>query len=171
MEILLHKNESIEIDSIEIDLQVRLQAHRLGLTWNTGTSYLSTGYSHETLKLYLDLNNGTWGSLNSYAFASMTVISAMEWLNRHGIFIHGQVVSVSSDGINWTDRIFLHDSICVHSHHEHYYTAGDSYLTHHWKYIKSTYPEFKKTRTLTLDGKDITISEESYQSIKKGLAV
>ena len=87
-------------------------------------------------------------------------------------FKYGEEIEVSDDGKDWCKRIYVgyidgaeYPYVCVSGSHKENFRNGEKYLSNKWRYARP----IQKKHTIIIDGKEIEISEESYQKLKESL--
>lgn len=146
----LRQNEVVQAETFELAAKVCETAHLLGEKWLDGKSYLEniSYYEHMGDTCY-SLHEKGFSRLTFFLLQGYKVISAEEWLNRHGIFVHGQVVN-SERGI----MIYAGpENQCIDHAQFNAYDNGGEYACLPCKKVESPYPEFKEVEPLEIDGK------------------
>jgi len=87
-------------------------------------------------------------------------------------FEYGEKVFVSDDGLSWEPKIYVgyidgdeKPYICVSGLCEDDFYAKRKFRTLHWRYARPT----QKKHTIVIDGREIQISEKSYNKLKESL--
>ena len=135
----LYASEVVHAETYEVACLVCKLASDLGLTWHDGTSYLelSNWFTNKEETEYDLLHGRLSGTFRRKAV--ITVVPAEEWLNRHGVFITGQYVSVPNVG----ERVWLQHSSCAHELDELSYSNRGDYRAVNHITIESPYPAWE----------------------------
>ena len=95
-----------------------------------------------------------------------------DWMFEGYAFEFGEEIEVSNDGLCWCERIYVGyidgaglPYICVVDGCEKDFKNGNRYVVLSWRYARP----IQKKHTIIIDGKEIEISEESYQKLKESL--
>jgi len=172
----LRENEVVHASTFELAAKVCELADKLELKWCDDCSYLNNirwaTYKAETC---YDFYSCGYGMSKLWETQYKTIISATEWLNRHGIFVYGQEVWGSQhsayQAVNDSQkRIYIAPFNTVALGAEHNFKTGLLFKTTTWGYIVSTFPawipEPEKVR-FVLGDKETMISAESAKAIKE----
>jgi len=86
-------------------------------------------------------------------------------------FEYGDKVEVSNDGKCWKERVYVGyidgailPYMCVVGGEEYLFYSRKGFNIYYWKYARPV-----QKHTITIDGKEIEISEESYNKLKESL--
>ena len=169
----LRESEVVHADTFELAAKIGILADSLGLRLCTISYLEKLNWKFARGDTCYDLHSGGYGSSNSYKSRGETIISATEWLNRHGVFVFGQEVLVKQYRMHensYTRRIFLHGNICVTDGYEDGFRQDNYYKATRFHCIKSTFPRWRdkpEQVPLILDGEEILISKESADALKQ----
>ena len=165
-DIKLAKNEVIHAKTFDLACKLCEQFNKLGLKWSDGDSYLrNIRWDYYDIKTCYDINHNILADTNF--FSNKKLVSAIEWLNRHDIFVVGQKVQVRghSDGI-WVKRIYLAPHVCVMDIDEKNYWNKSAFRICQWEYMRSIYAPYIDNKVeITIDGKSFLISRESADTL------
>lgn len=164
----LLEDEVVHAETFELAAKVCELADKLGLTWCNNISYLSNlNWDRYTDKTCYDLHISEYADLIFNRPEGKTIITATEWLNRHGIFIFGQDVLL---GPEKEPRIYVARKNYVVDYHRTNFHEGKNFNTLSWDSIHTPFPEWNdepEQVTLILDGEEIMISKESANALKQ----
>jgi len=172
----LRVDEVVQCMTYELVCKCCELADSLGFTWRSGSRYLeSSGWVELGQDTVYNFHSGSAGLRSPTG--RKTMISAKEWLNRHGIFVFGQLVLVrdKGEGLGWKHRYYLFPPCHVADQSVlglMTHPRSDSLTITSWDLIKSPYPEWvdEEDHVITIDGKEVTLSEESYEELKKAIS-
>jgi len=87
-------------------------------------------------------------------------------------FEFGEEAEFSDDKEDWCKRIYLgyidgaeYPYVCVSGSYRENFRNGEKYISNKWRYARP----IQKKHIIIIDGKEIKISEESYQKLKESL--
>ena len=164
----LRENEVVHCETFMLAAQVCELADKLGCMWIDGTKYSDRlRYGHCGNKTYYNLNVGSHGSVTSITNHSgrYTIITAIEWLNRHGIFVYGQEVDVGCGG----NRIYIAPHICVMAADKEDFRRHNPFRIIRRGNIKSHFPAWPVEPVKRRIKLDLEVTQEQYDAIKASL--
>ncbi len=137
----LFKDEVVHCETFLLAAKCGELVDSLGECWDDNKSYISdSSYEFYRKETCYNYNQGKCSSKEVYEIGGHKIISATEFLNRHGIFVEGQEVYCSDDSVDDAESMGLRTylannfTICPSVNKEAY----------HWKYIVSPYPTFEE---------------------------
>jgi hypothetical protein len=159
----LRENEVVNTITFKEACAVCELADKLGLKWNNGDSYLKgVRFDDVEKETCYDFNDGVYAERVYFGERGKKIITAIEWLNRHDIFLYGQRALFSDDGQSFENFIMIAQYLSVNSNQEDRFKEGLSFHINYWDTFKSPYPEwidlaFQKT---------VKIGHHSYSESK-----
>ena len=168
----LLENEVVYCESFELACKCCELAHKLGLTWNSGVLYIHQIFFEEKPgQIVYDFHEGIFAT---HSFICKKSISAIEWLNRHGVFVYGQKVlcadHLGSPKEERRSRTYIESNIAVAEVDNEMFDEKKPFTTCAWKYMYSPFSEWKdKLDTIITfaDGTKVGLSKEAYEELKK----
>ena len=173
----LRENEVVHASTFSLASKVCELADKLGLKWRDGVSYMNRlSWEEYGADTCYNFHIGSFGRRKFWLVEqNKTIISATEWLNRHGIFVYGQEVWVGDEGDlldvmnNKSRRLYVTPFNTVALGAEEEFKQGRRFSICSWDYIVPTFPawesEPEKVR-FVLGDKETMISAESAKAIK-----
>ena len=165
----LRENEVVHCEAYMLAAQVCELADKLSERWGNGNRYSNRIHYECFLEnTCYNIGMGTCGGLSYYeGVEGKTIITAVEWLNRHDIFVYGQEVYVIGGGSD--KRIYIAPHVCVIHGDDEGFKDGESFLTTIWDRIKSPFPAWPPEPVKRRLKLDLEVSQEQYDAIKASL--
>lgn len=164
----LRENEVVHCETFMLAAQVCELADGLGCKAFGGFRMLKTiQWENHLNQTCYNLNVNKNNDVLYYQSTGKTIITAVEWLNRHDIFVYGQEVYVEGGDT----RIYIAPQTCVNAGYEERFKDSKHFQVRHWDDITSpspfpAWPPEPVKRRLKLD---IEVSQEQYDAIKASL--
>lgn len=168
-DIKLRKNEVVHCQTFDLACRVCGLAKELDLKWYGGSEYHDViNFTNHYDSTCYDFNKGTVIAKSDCDKFGATVISALEWLNRHNIFIPGQeVLARDSEEQSWRVKIYVSPYLFVRSGHHTAYYKGNPYSTIQYKEWKTKYSEWPERVSISIDGGEpFLINKSVVESLK-----
>ena len=97
------EREVVHCETFELACKVCERMDDLGERWCTGDRYTDkTNYTRFGDRTCYNIHNAGVGPVSWYEQPERIIISAVEWLNRHGIFVYGQEINCGWTNDNLT---------------------------------------------------------------------
>jgi len=170
----LRENEVVHCMTYDLACKCCELADSLGFTWWSRSRYLDHArWADKGKNILYDFHGGSASHLDDLN-AGKVRISAEEWLNRHGIFVFGQLVHVRNDGdADIYSRYYVIPNFAttedISELHESPHHLRFDLLR--WDIMESTYRKWvaEEDHIITIDGKEVILSKESYEALKKAV--
>lgn len=169
-DIKLRELEVVNAETFELACKVCDLADTLYLKWADGASYFDrVNFNPYCENTCFNLHGGFFGDKEDYLEEGYTVISAEEWLNRHGVYIPGQIVLAKDKAQNsWREKIYIAPYSFVRNGHREAYRTGKYFKTIKYDEWKPTYPEWPDRVSISIDGgKPFFIKGEDVEALKQ----
>jgi len=162
----LRETEVIHAETFELACKVCELADKLGRVRASQGLYLDAiNWVDYKVKTCYNLSKGEFSPTTYYENEGYTIISAIEWLNRHNIFVFGQEVMTCS-GTN----LYIAPRVCVAPGDNEKFRQGKPFATAVWTNVISPFPVWPPEPTkvrFVLGDKETMISAESAEAIKE----
>lgn len=175
----LCENEIVQAETFELACKVCELADSLEINWEIDeccSSFLDRIlWNKNKENTCYDFNDRVHGSKQYYKLHDYKIISAVEWLNRHDIFVYGQnvwfgITSDRRDRCNRDERIYIDEHTLVTKSSEKGFYDKTGFATVNVNYIISPFLEWKSEPDMVrfvLGDKETMISVESAEAIGK----